>query len=504
MNDRNDIAVNPIFSRFRNITPVNGFDASDPDNARQNNYAWSMTELDGYLYVGTARNIPYSIFSSGILGDIPVPEELTPENPVMAGEIWRYPLDGRGNWERVYRSPENMMNLGFRFMITYTTPNGETAIYAGALTLTPNLFMLKSVDGITWYPLDSGITGFSTRYMTEHLGKLYMGALPLTGQGGIQLYSSLDPEKDGWELVDVSGDPDKNPGGNVDLLLSYNGHLYVGTGLYTGFELWRTLGEEPEKDNWKLVVDKGAGDARNEHPWALAVFKDHIYIGTAIEAAVLSLNPDDPTVPPKGFDVIRVDREDNWELIVGGEPVVPTQPTTGTRGKALSGYASGFGNISNAYCWQIEAQGDELYLGTFSWSVLIPPFLPILPDILAYELSGDIKQYRTMLLETTKLLTRPNPNLPPVSPDDVLPELSSLLAMLGRRVFGFDLWKTRDGIHWAPVSLNGLGNPHNYGVRMLYLAGNGNLFLGTANPFEGLEVWVKPWKAQLGWPVFNR
>jgi len=32
------------------------------------------------------------------------------------------------------------------------------------------------------------------------------------------------------------------------------------------------------------VVDQGAGDARNEHPWSIAVFRDHIYVGTAIEA----------------------------------------------------------------------------------------------------------------------------------------------------------------------------------------------------------------------------
>jgi len=89
-------------------------------------------------------------------------------------------------------------------MITYTTHAGETAIYAGAFTLSPNLFMVKS----------------------------------------------------------------------------------------TGFELWRTLGAEPQKDQWKLVIDKGAGDAGNERPWSLAVFKDYIYLGTAIEAAVLSLNPD--------------------------------------------------------------------------------------------------------------------------------------------------------------------------------------------------------------------
>lgn len=478
MSNELSLVLNLLSNKFRKITPVNGFDAFDPDNAMQNNYAWSMTEMNGYLYVGTARNIPYSIFANEVLGDIPIPEELTPQNPVMAGEIWRYPIDGSGSWERVYRTPENLVNLGFRFMTTYTTPGGETAIYAGALTLTPNLFMLKSNDGINWRSLESGIQGFSTRYMVEHRGKLYMGALPLMGQAGIQLYSSFDPEQDGWELVDVYGDPAKNPQGNVDLLLSYNNHLYVGTGRHTGFELWRTLGAEPERDNWKLVVDRGAGDARNEHPWALGVFKDHIYIGTAIEAAVLSLDPDQQIVPPKGFDVIRVDRSDNWELIVGGNPVVPTQPITGTRGLPLSGYPSGFGNISNAYCWQIQAQGDELYLGTFSWSVLIPPFLPLLPQILA-----NIQEA---------------PNLNSDILINLLKSVSNILMKLGRGVLGFDLWKTRDGIHWTPVSLNGLGNPHNYGVRMLYLAINGNLYLGTANPFDGLEVWVKPKKSPIG------
>lgn len=467
---------------FKKITPVNGFDAFDPDNAMQNNYAWSMTELDGYLYVGTARNIPYSIFSNEVLGNIPIPEELTPENPVMAGEIWRYPLNGCGNWERVYRTPEYLVNLGFRFMITYTTPQGETAIYAGALTLTPNLFMLKSTDGVNWHLLENDIEGFSTRYMVEHRGKLYMGALPLMGQAGIQLFSSFDPEQDGWEVVDVNGAPGKNPRGNVDLLLSYNNHLYVGTGRSTGFELWRTLGAEPELDRWKLVVDQGAGDARNEHPWALAVFKDYIYIGTAIEAAVLSLNPDQYIVPPKGFDVIRVDKFDNWELVVGGDPVVPTQPVTGTRGQALSGYSSGFGNVSNAYCWQLATQGGELFLGTFSWSVLIPPFLPLLPEIIA-ALSGGI-----------------TPPTPPVAGQmrnsgscsgKLLQIIADVIRILGWWTLGFDLWKTRDGINWVPVSLNGLGNPHNYGVRMLYLASNGSLYLGTANPFDGLEVWEK-------------
>lgn len=491
-------AFDYVSSNFKKITPVNGFDAANPDNAMQNNYAWSMTELGDYIYVGTARNIPYSILSNKIFGDIPIPGELTPKKPVMRGEIWRRRKCGPHGWERVYRTPENLVDLGFRFMTTYTTPGGETAIYAGALTLSPNLFMVKSTDGVNWRQLETGIQGFSTRYMVEHRGKLYMGVLPLTGLAGTQLYSSYDPERDGWELVDVSGDPDKNPRGNVDLLLSYNDHLYVGTGRPTGFELWRTLEAEPQKDKWKLVVDKGAGDARNEHPWAIAVFKNYIYIGTAIEAAVLSLNQDQRIVPPKGFDVIRVDRYDNWELVVGGPPIVPTQPETGVRGLPLSGYSSGFGNISNAYCWQLQSQGDELYLGTFSWSVLIPPFIPLLPEILRNLLSLNAKGYRTSLEDYLKYLLQADPLFAHLPIDGVLRLVAGFLMRLGRRTLGFDLWKTGDGIHWVPVSLNGLGNPHNYGVRMLFLSQNGNLYLGTANPFEGLEVWVKPGAGERG------
>lgn len=493
------------FSCFNKITPINGLDINNPDNAMQNNYAWSMTELGDYLYVGTARNILYSIFANQVIGDIPPPKELTPNDPVNRGEIWRYKMDGSEEWQRVYTTPDDN-NLGFRFMITYTPPGGVPTIYAGALSLpnipglsastlpnfdVPDLFMVQSTDGENWEILDTDILGFSTRYMTEHNGKLYMGALPLMGQADTQLFVTENPAN-GWEPISVNGNPNSNPRGNVDLLLSFNNHLYVGTGRKEGFELWRTCGIEPEQNNWVLVVDKGAGDARNEHPWAIEVFKNHIYIGTAIEAAVLTLDPDRQLVSPKGFDVIRVDKQDNWELIVGGKPVVPTEPTTGTRGTALSRFSSGFGNFTNAYCWQIRAQGDHLYLGTFSWSVLIPSFIRLLPDIFGDQLTGNPTVDKATILDGIKMLAQQFPKLQYIDFDKLLDALANLITKLGSWTFGFDLWRSRDGVYWFPVSLNGLGNQHNYGVRMLYLAQNGKLYLGTANPFDGLEVWVKP------------
>lgn len=59
---------------------------------------------------------------------------------------------------------------------------------------------------------------------------------------------------------------------------------------------------------------------------------------------------------PLGFDLIRIDENDNWDLVVGGKPIVPSSPSTGKRCvQSLSGYASGFDNLFNVYGWQIQA-----------------------------------------------------------------------------------------------------------------------------------------------------
>lgn len=450
---------------FRKITPVNGFDAANPDNAMQNNDTGSMAEMDGYLYVGTTRNIAYSMLNYQIPAYIPVPPVLAPSNVDMAGEIWRYKLDGSAKWERVYKAPPEPVNIGFSHMIHY-----QEALYAGALTpFTPELLILKSTDGVHWQPLSSGIPGYSVRSIIIHQEKLFMGVQPVIGGEASLLFVSDDPEISGWHQVNVDGDPDKNPRGNIDLLFSFNNRLYVATALPTGFELWRTNGPWPQRDDWVLVVDQGAGDARNEHLWSVDVFHDRIYIGTALEIAIKSMSPDEPMVSPKGFDLIRVDADDHWELIVGGPPVVPTNPVTGSRGLPLSGFTSGFGDITNGYCWQLQTFGDELFLGTWNWNDLIPAFLSVISDYLE-------PLYPSPIWDVLR---------------DILLKLVLEIYRLGRAYLGFDLWKSQDGVDWFPVSLNGLNNPFNYGVRQLFVSSDQRLFLGTANPFQGCEVWVK-------------
>jgi hypothetical protein len=463
--------------KFKKITPVNGFDSNDSNNAMQNNYAWSMAELGDYIYVGTGRNILY--LALGGLG-LEVPKYLLPDPVDMNGEIWRYKKDGTKSWERVYKAPAELTIFGFRFMIQYTLPSGETALYAGANTFKPQITLLKSTDGVNWIPLVTTIQGTSTRSMEIHNNKLYMGVLSEIIGGKALLYESTDPERKGWKLISFEGDPDKNPRGGIDNMLSFNNKLYIATSPPGGFEVWRTKGREPCTNGWKLVVDKGAGDALNEIPLILKKLGRHLYVGTAIAEAIVSVDPEKQFVPPKGADLIRIYKNDRWEVIVGGKPIAPTNPITGSRNKGY--YPSGFGDISNAYIWQLQEHDDEFYLGTFDWSNLILPLISSL-------MTSDKSLANTFISEIgnptfmSRLGSEYNCKEWLKSVIDSLKDFSDSM--------GFDLYESEDGEKWEAISLDGLGNICNYGLRTFLVASDGRLYLGTANPFQGCEVWVK-------------
>ena len=85
---------------FKNTTQTNGFDSNDLNNARQNNYAWSIAQLDQYIYVGTGRNVAYNILNS-ISPEIITPISITPTVVNNSPEIWRYKRNDSLSWERL-------------------------------------------------------------------------------------------------------------------------------------------------------------------------------------------------------------------------------------------------------------------------------------------------------------------------------------------------------------------------------------------------------------------
>ncbi len=492
--------------------PVAGYDRDDFARIAEggfgdpmNNYAWSMTYFNGDLYVGTGRNIPYmvgqALKATGIIPPDFKFEYIThPREPIqsqewaedMRAEIWRY-----GSWERVYQSPVIGGPLfvprewGFRQMVTF-----EGKIYAASGGgFLPGSLLLKSADGTTWEQVVTPPEmGTDSRAMLVHNGKLYVG----TGYEGRAEVWAFPSNPDAWEKVaDFSSVDPANTA--VESLESFNGHLYAGTqNIQSGYQVFRSNAQSPNDPAlgaWTQIVNNGAGDMMNYWAGTMEVFNNKLYVGSMS----LPLIVDGPVElgPPKGFELIRINPDDSWELVVGD--YVPWIPPAGpTFRLPRSGWPGGFGNFFNFYCWSLQEDNGVLYLGTFDASSFLR-FLPV-EDLAEFlELTPEQQEQIVISLQQViGLLEELGVNEDYIEPFRRLLDAFESEPIDWEEVWqvftdyfaGGDLWKTEDGIRWEPVTLNGFDNPDNYGVRNMVHVNP--LFVGMANPFAGLEILQAP------------
>jgi hypothetical protein len=132
-------------------------------------------------------------------------------------------------------------------------------------------------------------------------------------------------------------------------------------------------------------------------------------------------------------ELIRLNRDDSWDLIVGEPRMTPA----GFKAP-LSGFGVGFGSWFNGHFWRMATYNGELYLATSDSSV------------------GVIGT----------------------------PKLDKPFASQ----YGFNLLRTADGVHWSSVSDVGLGDPFDFGGRTLEVTDAG-FFIGTARPHGGFTVY---------------
>ncbi|MGI6486520.1 MAG: hypothetical protein ACOX15_09525 [Tepidanaerobacteraceae bacterium] len=449
-------------SFFRNLTPTNGFDNKNLSNARQNNYAWSMSELGDYIYVGTGRNILLNIINA-ISPNVKFPSLLMADPVVNRAEIWRYRKDGRLSWEKVYpTTTEDPSFLGFRYMINHKPLEGSPALYAAGVS--ERVRVLKSTNGVNWRVLeDTILQGSSSRAMVTHKGRLYIATRDELNQNAVPLlYSSKDPEFYPWESVINNAEdfkPNKNPKGSIWNMAVFNNRIYVSTSHENRIQIWRTNHEEPRLNEWTLVVD-GFENPLNRYTLSMGVFKDHLYV-SGTKPLPLSW------FIPLGCDVIRIDKEDNWETIVGGNTFVPLASIIDEG--SLSNLGSGFNNPFNVYGWQIQEYKNRLLISTFDDSSNMEVILTtLLENRLALE---------NIIGETvTNILIK------------VYASVVEILTAI-RYPRGFDLYISEDGVNFNCAFVNGLNNPHNYGGRILFVDSKNDLYIGTSNPFQGCEVW---------------
>jgi len=452
----------------------------DGINDRENSYAWSMEIFDGYLWVGTNRNVfAYMFMQPGM----PTPPPEVPPMTDMRARIYRMSL-ASGVWEEFYTPFDVTMGQGpvrlggdggYRMAKTYVTPGGDAFLFFGGLATgspgRPSAASLIAIDRAASRDGSAGMVRpfssvaerlISIRAIAEHDGKLFWATEdmkdPKTSLGPAVFYSA-DPVADfraGVPFGKIPVPPAWLLRGGAEVLdmVSYRGALYVFLTPFAADGFWcGKLKKSGETYQWELIVGDPALGAKYPPGMGRAlnggavpvVFKDKVYVGTMDAVAFKLMNgvgtpaPGDATMGGlNGMQIFRFDRRDRWERVM---------PPGWVRNPRFVDLLNGFMNPANKYIWRFGVQGDVLYAGTF-----------------------DIGTGTRILSEAM--------GVPP-------PEL--------KNPPGFDLYWTRDGDLWLPVSLDGFHDKYNYGTRSFVTdPESGDLFMGTANPFYGCQVWKKP------------
>ena len=441
-------------------------DGLQPGGDRENSYSWSMSVLGDSLYVGTNRNAFSLMVQQVPWGPMLIPTPV-PFPTDMRARIYRMSL-ADGAWHDVYVAPPLGAGVpvqgpdnGYRMMLTFAAARRKPVLYAGSSGI--GICRLLAIDG-THAPVEIYRSVVPDRFLSiraiaEHGRRLFWAT---EDEDGPALFVSSDPLREyladpeaGFERIGLPPEWQQAGGAEVADLISYNGWLYVffltKTQEPSEFGFWcarvkRTAGAW----QWKLVVGDAPG-AR--YPAGLGVadngvavpfrFQNQVYVGMMDAAAFRLLNGiTNPSAPgpvqkwsEHGMQLWRFDQRDRWER------VMPAADLSGPDEEA----ARGFGNENNKYLWRFGTIDGRLYLGTFDVGTGLQALNP--------------------------------PGAPPV----VLPNSA-----------GFDLYSTRDGKTWRLETEDGFEDRWNYGARSFATdPATGDLFLGTANPFYGCQVWRK-------------
>ncbi|MDW7772821.1 MAG: class I SAM-dependent methyltransferase [Desulfobulbaceae bacterium] len=475
---------------FRKISE-NGF--GDPYNA----YPHSMLWMHDHLYVGTTR-APLAYRGRqraedhpdwlGVIWPVKIPEGIWDID--LRAEIWRYAPQTR-IWNRVFSAPlvegsrgdQVPLSVAFRSMASFQgRSDSAPAIYVPTMaTYQTAAVMLRSTDGINFEPISKDGFGFPDPYESRGVRALVpfknrlFTAPAIAPKGQRKSYNfpatmivlvTDDPVHGKWRPACEPhfGDP-----GNMTAfqIAAFNGYLYAGTGnVQKGFQIWKTDAEGHPPYQWQKVIDHGAHRGKlNQGAITMKAFKGCLYVGTGIQEGGYDRYHN---IGPAAVELIRIYPDDSWDLIVGDPRITPQGLKV-----PVSGLGPGFGKPSAGYLWSLCEHDGWLYAGTFDW----------LMSVKYGRLDKWPKYLRGMLTQQ---------------------RMDQIISRFG----GFDIWRSRDGNNWSPVTENGFGNPYNIGARTMVSTKHG-LFVGAVNPFApevaihrqagwqyevnpkgGLEIWL--------------
>ena len=412
--------------------PTKGEKEADGFNSavdRRNGYAWAMAESKNYIYIGSNRNIIFSLIKSiFILGnfaetitDLIFEDDVSTETVDNSAEIFRYNKLTQ-KIEQVYKSELTLeggfYESGYISAVSFKPYNEDNeSIYIGAfgnnytriLKFKENYVI--DVDKPEVVFIDN--TGKSSvGAMGVHEAKLYFG-LMITDTD-LRIMESAAPSKNTWNIVADLNDFNNIP--NVDIgssrsggifdLISYNGYLYaiIGSGNKpineSGFLIFKgkyigLMAKGSNRYGWKwdmIVGPNGKYEAgMGISSYAIATpfkykasdGKEYVYVGTfsnVIQSTQKLISFDFSYLYEnfvKPTQLYRFDENDNWEMIIGTPS--ENEPLKIRIGNYKAGFVpdnSGINYSSNHYIWRMAEYNGKLFLGTFDSSSLYDYLIP--------------------------------------------------------------------------------------------------------------------------------
>lgn len=524
--------------------------AEDPDTGIHNSYAW-CTEMFAqedadYLWVGTNRDLGQVLLgavggSSGgalaaIADRIGANVGLPAASPDKMGKIYRQrAADNDARWELMY---ENPAISGYRRMILFKgdlyvcagLTNAPEYDYSLVLRFTPEFQAGDEPEIVLWetLPRDPKTGNLTAREYFRAAcvfeDKLYIGTFDskiyvTDGTGLANLTPNKGAKDTGWELfADLRQHPDL-PSGNTSYvwdIIGFKGSIYVFV-TYAGFNVFKLT---PRESGGPEIMQIVGGSAGAKYPNGigieglvaaspfLATFdKDYVYVSTFANGPLLLVNfctgqmdnaLNSLYCPPSVF---RFDEGDNWEVVAGDTagkfvakdkagnplPVVGNQRAgffTGTSRKANTSF--------NQYVWWLAEYEGKLYastwdMGVFKQQAIRMVLLTLLVKLLG-NTSGRLGSGTGLDLQTGLQALSKIPGAMAGLLSTIPTFISAIKYLEKSNPDGFDLFVSEDGKNFSPVTVNGFGNAENYGGRVLLPTEYG-LFVCTANPFGGAQVW---------------
>ena len=382
----------------------------------------------------------------------------------------------------------------------------------------------KNSDGsFTWTPIAGDQQRDGARYTFGiDPARTRSGAANLMVYNGYLYIGEYNDEEIALERIvfDKSADGDGSMGG-VDC-------SFVNANLEQSVNLYRM----DQNENMELVVGdatdmfpngslsglgSGWGRSENQYVWRMTVYDGKLYIGTFDTSSLL-----EPIGQFSNGDIIRMS-PDEWETQIqylreliellfksdgegdgasvnavaegdeaaadeaaeGDDAATTDDAMAADLGDFLGELESAQGYLSDTDAVTLADEGDADYASNIEdkiqyhqqfadyYEALLKRFEELEEK---YELPENVRKQIEKLLNGQTL--------------EDIKSVIECLEYMKDATRGFDLYVTDDGVSFDTVTVDGFGDPYNHGLRT-FAATNRGLCIGTANPFNGTQVWIQ-------------